>query len=64
MTLDFLEDLESFQQTDKLPENIQTNFEAYISDAKHFLSEEDYIRAFESAVYASGLKDPYTRLDE
>lgn len=40
------------------------NVTAYKSDAEHFLEEEDYIRAFESVVYAWGILETLERLGE
>lgn len=61
MTKDFLSDLRgSSSEIDD--ERLRTNFESYLSDAEHFLSEKDYIRSFEAAVFASGLLESRTRL--
>jgi hypothetical protein len=43
--------------------NLSDNFEAYISDSRHFLKQGDYIRAFEAAVFASGILESRTRLE-
>ena len=31
------------------------NLDAYISDTRHFLEKEDFIRAFEAVIYAWGI---------
>ena len=38
------------------------NVEAYRSDTYHFLKEEDYIRAWESVIYAWGILETLERL--
>ena len=38
------------------------NVMAYRNDTEHFLEEEDYIRAFESVVYAWGILETLERL--
>ncbi|MFB6216676.1 MAG: DUF357 domain-containing protein [Candidatus Aenigmatarchaeota archaeon] len=38
------------------------NVLAYQKDAEHFLEEEDYVRAFESVVYAWGILETLERL--
>jgi Protein of unknown function (DUF357). len=62
MTKKFLDDLDG--GSDRLDGNLSDNFEAYVSDARHFLDEEDYIRAFEAAVFASGILESETRLQD
>jgi len=39
------------------------NVLAYRDDTQHFLEEEDYIRAFESVIYAWGILETLERLD-
>ncbi len=38
------------------------NVEAYRDDTYHFLAEEDYIRAWESVIYAWGILETLERL--
>lgn len=38
------------------------NVEAYKNDTYHFLEEEDYIRAWESVIYAWGILETLERL--
>ena len=38
------------------------NVEAYRDDTRHFLEEEDYIRAWESVIYAWGILETLERL--
>lgn len=38
------------------------NVLAYRDDTRHFLEEEDYVRAFESVVYAWGILETLERL--
>jgi len=38
------------------------NVEAYQSDTHHFLEEEDFIRAWESVIYAWGILETLERL--
>lgn len=40
------------------------NVEAYRDDTYHFLEEEDYIRAWESVIYAWGIYETLERLDK
>jgi len=40
------------------PENVL----AYRDDTKHFLEEEDYIRAWEAVIYAWGILETLERL--
>jgi len=40
------------------------NVEAYRDDTRHFLQEEDYIRAWESVIYAWGILETLERLGE
>jgi len=36
-------------------EEMLENTKAYVSDSKHFLNEKDFVRAFESIVFAYGI---------
>lgn len=56
---------------DKLEDGIEDQYEdveqmenvlAYKKDTKHFLEEEDYIRAWESVIYAWGIFETLERL--
>ncbi|MFB6191597.1 MAG: DUF357 domain-containing protein [Candidatus Nanohaloarchaea archaeon] len=38
------------------------NVEAYRDDSLHFLEEEDYVRAYESIIYAWGILETLERL--
>ena len=40
------------------------NILAYEKDTKHILEEEDYIRAWESVIYAWGILETLQRLDK
>lgn len=40
------------------------NVLAYKEDTKHFLEENDYIRAWESVIYAWGILETLERLDK
>jgi hypothetical protein len=40
------------------------NVEAYRDDTYHFLDEEDYIKAWESVIYAWGILETLERLDK
>lgn len=40
------------------------NVEAYRDDTRHFLEEEDYVRAWESVIYAWGILETLERLDK
>lgn len=65
MAEEFLRDLENRRSAADIDDhNLRENIDAYLEDARHFLTEEDYIRAFESAVYCSGLLDTETRLGD
>jgi hypothetical protein len=65
MTEKFIQNLEDRISTADIDDdNLRENTEAYLEDARHFLAKEDYIRAFESAVYCSGLLDTETRLGD
>ncbi|MBI4021341.1 MAG: DUF357 domain-containing protein [Candidatus Aenigmarchaeota archaeon] len=37
------------------PKAVVANLKAYIADCKHFLKQQDYIRAFEAIIYAWGI---------
>jgi len=65
MTEEFIQDLEDRISTADIDDdNLRENIGAYLEDARHFLAKEDYVRAFESAVYCSGLLDTETRLGD
>jgi hypothetical protein len=49
------EELESISQME--------NVFAYRDDTKHFLEEEDYVRAFEAVIYAWGILETLERLE-
>jgi len=38
------------------------NVEAYRDDTRHFLEEKDFIRAWESVIYAWGILETFERL--
>jgi Uncharacterized protein conserved in archaea len=40
------------------------NVTAYRDDTRHFLEEQDYIRAWESVIYAWGILETLERLDK
>jgi len=37
------------------------NMDAYISDTRHFMKKEDFVRAFEAVVYAWGILETLER---
>ncbi len=43
-------------------DNSMENISAYIEDCRHFLSQKDYINAFEAVVYAWGILETLERL--
>lgn len=53
-TKKWLKKIEALKITpkDDKGEGYKTNIEAYISDSKHFLENEDYVRAFEAVIWA------------
>ncbi len=51
-----VEDLESVDQME--------NVTAYRDDTYHFLEEEDYVRAWESVIYAWGILETLERLNK
>jgi len=58
----WLEKLESrVEERDSSVEQME-NVEAYRSDTYHFLEEEDFIRAWESVIYAWGILETLERL--
>ena len=58
--LDKLE--ERLEDRDSSVEQME-NVEAYRDDTYHFLSEEDFVRAWESVIYAWGILETLERLD-
>jgi len=61
-TKKWLEKLESaLDGKDKEVEQME-NVLAYKEDTKHFLEEEDYVRAWESVIYAWGILETLERL--
>lgn len=63
-TKKWLEKLENqLEDRDKDVEQME-NVLAYKEDTKHFLDEEDYIRAWESIIYAWGILETLERLDK
>jgi len=61
-TKKWLEKLESaLDGKDKEVEQME-NVLAYKEDTKHFLDEEDYIRAWESVIYAWGILETLERI--
>ena len=58
--LDKLED--RIEDRDEEVEQME-NVEAYRKDTYHFLEEEDFIRAWESVIYAWGILETLERLD-
>ncbi|MBU0530345.1 MAG: DUF357 domain-containing protein [Candidatus Aenigmatarchaeota archaeon] len=47
----------------QLTEDSITNIKAYLSDCKYFQEQSDWIRAFESIVYAWGIYETLVRLN-
>ena len=66
-TLKWLEKIEKRMEKtnllDKKAEDSIVNVNSYISDAKHFLNQKDYIRAFEAMVYAFGIYETLINLE-
>ena len=61
-TKKWLEKLEArVKKRDSSVEQME-NVEAYRDDTRHFLEEEDYIRAWESVIYAWGILETLERL--
>ncbi len=61
-TLKWLEKLnDKLEDCDKDVDQME-NVLAYRDDTKHFLNEEDYIRAWESVIYAWGILETLERL--
>lgn len=61
-TKKWLERLENrLEDKDKSVEQME-NVLAYKDDTSHFLEEEDYIRAWESVIYAWGILETLERL--
>jgi len=61
-TRKWLEKLENrIEDRDSEVEQME-NVEAYRDDTRHFLEEEDYIRAWESVIYAWGILETLERL--
>lgn len=54
------ESVKARKETKEVKNSIK-NIEAYIKDCRHFLGEEDYIRAFEAVVYAWGILETLER---
>lgn len=54
------------QETENINKEVDQveNILAYQKDTKHFLKEEDYIRAWESVIYAWGILETLERLDK
>ena len=61
-TIKWLEKLN--KRLEKRDQNVKQmeNVLAYRDDTKHFLNEEDYIRAWESVIYAWGILETLERL--
>jgi len=60
----WLEKLNSrIQKRDKSVEQME-NVLAYRDDTEHFLGEEDFIRAWESVIYAWGILETLERLNK
>ncbi|PSH00071.1 MAG: DUF357 domain-containing protein [Nanohaloarchaea archaeon SW_4_43_9] len=51
------------QKRDKSVEQME-NVLAYRDDTEHFLEEDDFIRAWESVIYAWGILETLERLDK
>lgn len=64
-TLKWLEKLDSrLEELGEEDENVEQmeNVFAYRDDTEHFLEEDDYVRAWESVVYAWGIFETLERL--
>lgn len=57
---DSLEELSEDEREVEQMENVY----AYRDDTEHFLEEDDYVRAWESVVYAWGIFETLERLDK
>jgi hypothetical protein len=47
--------IDKIELVDDKGEEMLTNMKAYIADSKHFLHQQDFIKAFESIVFAYGI---------
>lgn len=47
--------VDKIEVKDKKGEEMLGNMKAYISDSKHFLGEENYLKSFEAIVFAYGI---------
>jgi hypothetical protein len=45
----------------KVTDNAMENVSAYIKDCRHFLSEKDFVNAFEAIIYAWGIFETLER---
>lgn len=62
-TRKWLEKLENrLKDRDRDVEQME-NVQAYRDDTKHFLEEEDHVRAYESIIYAWGILETLERLE-
>jgi len=52
---------DKLEDTDETVEQME-NVLAYRDDTEHFLSEEDYVRAWEAVIYAWGILETLERL--
>lgn len=59
----WLEKLENRLEDRETSVEQMENVEAYRDDTYHFLEEEDFIRAWESVIYAWGILETLERLD-
>ena len=48
---------------DKKAKDSLVNVDSYMSDAKYFLNQKDYVRAFEAMVYAFGIYETLINLE-
>ncbi len=55
--------IDNIQILDPRGENMLRNMKAYISDCKHFLEKEDFMRSFEAVIWAWAIYEICSDLD-
>jgi len=55
--------IEKIDAKDEKGEEMMENMKAYISDSKHFLGENNYLKAFEAIVWAWAILEICEELD-
>ena len=58
-------ELRGIESTGRLPDNqyksLKRNMLAYVKDSKHFMTKNDWVRAFEAVIYAWGIYETCLR---